>query len=572
MNYSFFDLLKLLGSLGFFLYGMKLMSESLQKVAGEKMRNILSAMTSNRFMGIFTGLLVTSVIQSSSATTVMLVSFVNAGLLSLTESIGVIMGANIGTTITAWIVLIFGFKVNASVFALPLIALALPLLFSRIKKRSSVGELIIGFAILFMGIDFLKDNAPNINNSPHMTEYIAGFSNLGYWSVLIYLAIGLVLTTIVQSSSAVMALTLVMCNNGWLSFEHAAAMVLGQNIGTTITANLAAIVANVSAKRAAIAHTIFNVSGVLIILVFYYPFLRLIAQLTGWFGYDSPLADGTTGESYSKVSLLMALSIYHSVFNILNTGVLIWFVPQIEKLVKYIVPVKEEDEEFGLKYINTGLMSTGEIAILQAKNEITVYLERVIRMFGYAKDFYEAKTVGKAGKLYSKVKKYEDIADRMELEIASYLTRISEESVSKEGSEKIATMLGVVCNIETLADTVFSFANTIQRKIDSKTQFTKEIEKNISKLISSVEELLANLKKSVQRKDGEGIDTDFKAIDKKLSETEKMLKQEHFRNLHKGKYKASVGVIYSDLYTDTISIGKQAVNVAELFFSDGKVT
>ena len=319
MHYNLFDVLKLLGSLGFFLYGMKLMSESLQKVAGEKMRSILSAMTSNKFMGILTGLLVTSVIQSSSATTVMLVSFVNAGLLSLTESIGVIMGANIGTTVTAWIVLIFGFKVNTSLFTLPIIAVVLPLLFSKIKKRSSIGELIIGFAIIFMGIDFLKDAAPNINNSPHFAEFIAGFSDLGYWSVLIYLAIGMLLTMIVQSSSAVMALTLVMCNNGWLNFEMAAAMVLGQNIGTTITANLAALVANVSAKRAAVSHSIFNTTGVLIVLILYFPFLNFIANITELFGYQTPISSSVLGTT-SNESVLVALSIYHTIFNILNTS------------------------------------------------------------------------------------------------------------------------------------------------------------------------------------------------------------------------------------------------------------
>ena len=265
------------------------MSESLQRVAGAKMRSILSAMTYNKYMGIFTGFLVTAIIQSSSATTVMMVSFVNAGLLTLTESIGVIMGANIGTTVTAWIVLFFGFKVKASIFTLPLIAIAIPFLFSKLKKRNSIGELIVGFAIIFMGIEFLKDSAPNIENSPHLVDYIAGFSSHRFGSILIYLIIGTLLTMIVQSSSAVMALTLVMCHNGWISYEMAAAMVLGQNIGTTITANLAALVANVSAKRAAIAHTIFNVIGVAAVMLIYYPFLKLIGNMTQIFGYDSPI-------------------------------------------------------------------------------------------------------------------------------------------------------------------------------------------------------------------------------------------------------------------------------------------
>ncbi len=569
MHYNLFDVLKLLGALGFFLYGMKLMSESLQKVAGEKMRSILSAMTSNKFMGILTGILVTSVIQSSSATTVMLVSFVNAGLLSLTESIGVIMGANIGTTVTAWIVLIFGFKVNTSLFTLPIIAVVLPLLFSKVKKRSSIGELIIGFAIIFMGIDFLKDAAPNINNSPDFAQFIAGFSDLGYWSILIYLAIGMFLTMIVQSSSAVMALTLVMCNNGWLTFEMSAAMILGQNIGTTITANLAALVANISAKRAAVSHSIFNVTGVLIVLILYNPFLNFIAGITELFGYKSPITSDTLGAVTSIASVLVALSIYHTVFNILNTLLLIWFIPQIEKIVKYIIPFKEDDEEFGLKYINTGLMSTGEIALVQARKEIVVFIEKVIKMFKYAKELYDTKSANKFSKLFSKVQKYEDISDRMEIEIASYLTKISEESVSKGGSETIASMLSLVSNIESMADAINVFSNTTQRKSDTNSPFTKEMEKNIARLIAIIDTLYQELQNNINKKENEPLSFDFKKAEIQLCNLEKSLKQDHFKNLHKGKYKASTGVIYSDIYTDIINIGKHSFNVIELFFSDG---
>jgi phosphate:Na+ symporter len=566
MTYNWFDLLKLLGSLGFFLFGMKLMSESLQRVAGEKMRSILSAMTSNKYMGVLTGFLVTAIIQSSSATTVMLVSFVNAGLMSLTESIGVIMGANIGTTVTAWIVLIFGFKVKASIFTLPLIGLAIPFLFSKIKKRNSIGELIIGFAIIFMGIEFLKDSAPNIDNSPHLAEYIADFSNYRFGSILIYLFIGALLTMVVQSSSAVMALTLVMCHNGWIGYEMAAAMVLGQNIGTTITANLAALVANVSAKRAAIAHTIFNVIGVGAILILYYPFLRLIGHMTQIFGYESPIMPVGQTMRGSRESILVALSLYHTVFNIFNTVLLIGFVPLLERTVKYIIPFKEDDEDFSLRYINTGLMSTGEIAIVQARNEIIVYIERTVKMFTFARELYQSKTNNKFNKFFSKIKKSEDISDRMELEIATYLTRISEESVSSEGSEKIASMLNLISNIESLADSINSLSDTLQRKADSKIVFNKDIEKNINTLFFFIDDLLITFKNSLNKKDIDLYINDFKKREKQLTEMEQSLKQEHFKNLHKGKYKTSVGVIYSDTYTDIINIGKHTFNVIELFF------
>ncbi|MBN2212636.1 MAG: Na/Pi cotransporter family protein [Bacteroidales bacterium] len=570
MTYNWFDVLKLLGSLGLFLFGMKLMSESLQRVAGTKMRSILSTMTSNKYMGILTGFIVTAVIQSSSATTVMLVSFVNAGLLSLTESIGVIMGANIGTTVTAWLVLIFGFKFEISLFTLPLIAVALPFLFSKVKKRNSIGEMIVGFSIIFMGLQLLKDSAPNIENSPHLVEYITGFSSYGFGSVLIYLLIGTFLTVVVQSSSAVMALTLVFCHNGWINYEMAAAMILGMNIGTTITANLAALVANVSAKRAAVAHTIFNVIGVASILIFYYPFLRIIGSMTQLFGYDSPIISLGQAAGRSRESMLLAMSLYHTVFNILNTLLVIGFVPFLEMSVKYIIPYNEDDEEFTLKYINTGLLSTGEIALVQARNEMIVYMERVIKMFAYARELFDAKTNNKFNKYYLKIKKCEDISDRMELEIASYLTRISEESVSTEGSEKISSMLNLVSNIESLADSINNLSNTLQRKSDSKITFNKDIEKNIIRLLSFVDELLQTFKSGLEKKEANLSAGDFKKSRKQLAAIEKSLKQEHFKSLHKGKYKTSAGIIYSDAYTDVINIGKQTFNVIDLFFSDGR--
>ena len=324
MDYGFLDLLRLLGALALFLFGMKLMSESLQKVAGSKMRSILSAMTSNKFMGVFTGFLITSIIQSSSATTVMVVSFVNAGLLTLAESIGVIMGANIGTTVTAWLISILGFKFDIFSFTFILLGLGLPILFSKDKRRSSWGEVIIGFSLIFLGLHYLKVYTPDINNNPELLKFLSNFSTTGYTSILIFIALGAVLTMIIQSSSAVMALTLVMCYNGWISFNMAAAMVLGQNIGTTITANLAALIANPSAKRAARAHFVFNVTGVILLLLVFNPFLKSINWFIIKIGLSSPYEVAGQTAVQTAQAMPVALSIFHSVFNILNTLVLIW--------------------------------------------------------------------------------------------------------------------------------------------------------------------------------------------------------------------------------------------------------
>jgi len=343
MNYSFIDFLTLIGALGFFLYGMKVMSESLQKVAGDKMRDILAKMTSNPVKGVLTGLLITGIIQSSSATTVMVVSFVNAGLLNLIESIGVIMGANIGTTVTAWLISLLGLKINISILSLPLIGIGFPLLFSKKNKTKFWGEFIIGFAMLFMGLDFLKNSVPDINKYPEVLSFLANYTSHGVWSFLLFLGVGTVLTMIIQSSSATMALTLVMCNNGWISFDIAAAMVLGENIGTTITANLAAAVANVSAKRAARAHLMFNVMGVIWVSIFFQFFLKLIALFMLKSGGNSPFEDAH--------SIPIALSIFHSAFNIVNTLIFIWFTKFIALIVTKMVPQGEESEEFRLQYI-----------------------------------------------------------------------------------------------------------------------------------------------------------------------------------------------------------------------------
>ncbi|MBR4069951.1 MAG: Na/Pi cotransporter family protein, partial [Bacteroidaceae bacterium] len=437
MNYSFFDFLTLIGALGMFLYGMKIMSEGLQKAAGDRMQKILSSMTNNRIMGVFTGMLITALIQSSSATTVMVVSFVNAGLLSLTQSIAVIMGANVGTTVTAWIISLFGFTVKIADVVFPVMAISIPLIFSKNNQRRYWGEFLIGFSLLFLGMEFMKNSVPNLQENPAALEFLNNYTNMGYGSVLLFLLIGSILTIIMQSSSATMAITLIMCSQGWISFEIAAAMVLGENIGTTITANMAALSANVSAKRAAFAHFLFNMFGVCWMLILFFPFTRMIIALVGHLNGMSTdevnyLLDSSAAllppEEAAKAATTVSfsLALFHSIFNVCNVLIMIWFVKLYEKIVTSVIKQKSAtDEEFQLKYINTGMMGASELNLPQARQEIVVYAERVRRMFGMVQDLLHEKEGSEAfSKLYSRIEKYEQICDRMEIEIASFLNKV----------------------------------------------------------------------------------------------------------------------------------------------------
>ncbi|KAA6313977.1 phosphate:Na+ symporter, partial [termite gut metagenome] len=369
------DKVKLLESSGLFLYGMKIMSEGLQKAAGDRLRNILTAMTTNRVTGVLTGTLITALIQSSSATTVMVVSFVNAGLLNLSQSISVIMGANIGTTVTAWIISLLGFKVDIAMLTLPLLGIGIPLIFSGKSIRKSLGEFIFGFAFLFMGLSFLKDNVPDLTRNPEMLAFIQNYTGMGFLSVILFLLIGTLITVIVQASSATMAVTLIMCSMNWISFELAAALVLGENIGTTITANLAALTANTSARRAALAHLMFNVFGVCWMLVLFYPFTSAISQIVDTYMPSTP-----------DIAVSFKLSAFHTVFNICNVLIMIWFVNFLEKTVCFIIRKKEEEGEFRLCFISGGMLSTAELSILQAHKEISLYAARTLRMLNMVWD------------------------------------------------------------------------------------------------------------------------------------------------------------------------------------------
>ena len=440
MDYSFFDFLRLIGSLGLFLYGMKIMSEGLQKFAGDSLRRILTAMTTNRVTGVLTGVLITALIQSSSATTVMVVSFVNAGLLTLTQSIGVIMGANIGTTVTAWLISALGFKVDIAAFALPLLAFGIPLLFSGKSSRKSVGEFIFGFSFLFMGLQALKANAPDLGANPEMLAFVQNYADMGFFSIILFLFIGAILTMIVQASAATMAITLIMCANGWISLELGAALVLGENIGTTITANLAALTANTQAKRAALAHFVFNVFGVIWVLIIFHPFM----QLVNW------VVDTFFQTSNPEVAISYKLSAFHSIFNICNVCILIWGVKLIERTVCALIHPKEEDEEPRLRFITGGMLSTAELSILQARKEIHLFAERTHRMFGMVQDLLHTEKDDDFNKLFSRIEKYENISDNMELEIANYLNQVSEGRLSSESKLQIRAMLREVTEIESI--------------------------------------------------------------------------------------------------------------------------
>ncbi len=549
MHYSFYDFLRLLGSLAFFLFGMKLMSESLQKVAGDRMRSILGKMTSNRFRGVLTGILITAIIQSSSATTVMVVSFVNAGLLSLVQSIGVIMGANIGTTVTAWIISLLGFKVDMSVFAIPLIGLSMPLIFSSNNKKSSWGEFIVGFAIIFIGLSYLKHAVPDIKSNPEIFEFFAAYSSKGIWSILLFLGLGLLTTLVIQSSSAAMALTLVMTYNGWIDLPMSAAMVMGQNIGTTITANLAALVANKVAKQAAMAHLIFNVAGVFIILIIFNPFMDFVLWISSLFGINMDTINGAiTTESQHHIPIV--LSIYHTIFNVLNTVLMIWFVPQLAILVKRIVKSNDEsDDHFELKYIKTGLVSVSEMSVLQVKQELSLFIERTHKMYELVKELYQETKPKKIDRLLDKINRFEANADLIDIEIAEFLTKISRSDISGDTSESNTLLLKLVSRIESINDSCYNFSKLVELKRDRHFIFTENMEQKINVYFEKMDSIMSNLVLDLSSSTDFDINIERSKRDDFEVYTEKINLQ-HLKDIKKGLYKYKVGIVYSDMCSE----------------------
>ena len=554
MDYSFFDFLRLIGSLALFLYGMKIMSEGLQKFAGDSLRRILTAMTTNRVTGVLTGVLITALIQSSSATTVMVVSFVNAGLLTLTQSIGVIMGANIGTTVTAWLISALGFKVDIAAFALPLLAFALPLFFSGKSSRKSIGEFVFGFAFLFMGLQSLKANAPDLGANPEMLAFVQNYTDMGFFSIILFLFIGAILTMIVQASAATMAITLIMCANGWIDYHLGVALVLGENIGTTITANLAALTGNTQARRAALAHLVFNVFGVMWVLVLFYPFTNAVS----WF------VTHVMKVSDPAVAVSFKLAAFHTAFNISNTFIMIWFVSLIEKTVCTLIKPKVEDEEYRLRYITGGMLSTAELSILQAHKEISLFAERTARMFNMVKELFYEKNEETFLKTYSRIEKYENISDRMEIEIANYLTEVSEGRLSSESKEEIRIMLRAVSEIESIADSCNNLARSIKRRNEFKSEFTEEQNKHLDHMFELVSGALNRMNLILHKPElvHDDINPSYN-IENEINNDRNQLKSRNIEDINNKLYQYQDGVYYMDMVSESEKLGDYVLNVVQ---------
>ncbi len=556
MTYSLLDFLNLIGALGLFLFGMKGMSDGIQKFAGEKLRSIIGVMTRNRFMGIMTGLLITSIIQSSSATTVMVVGFVNAGLLSLAESIAVIMGANIGTTITAWLISFVGFSFSISLIAVPVIGIGFPMLFSKKDKLKSFGEFLIGFALLFIGLDFLKTAVPDFGTHIQTFKIIKDFSNYGILSTFLFVIVGTVITMIVQSSSAAMALTLVMCNNGWISFEAGAAFVLGENIGTTITANLAALMGNVHSKRAALAHTFFNLIGVTWMFLVFTPFLNGINLFMNAIHTGSPFSDVR--------ATVIGLCIFHTSFNVINTILLVGFLPALEKLVVKVIPSKGEvDEKFKLEYIGSNILNTSEINIVEANKEVVSYAKKIRQMFGFIPQLINEVDEQEFTALANKIKKYEDLADTIEVEIADFLVKISREKISDEVSQDLRRMLRMISNMEKIADIVYKMSITIERKKNDKAWFTQKQRDNLKQLFDLIQVAFENMIANLEAEKGKSEIKKAIEIENQLNLLRDKIRDEHFVSIEKGEYNIKSGLYYNTLYSACEKIGDHVFNINE---------
>ncbi len=548
------NILSLVGSLALFLYGMKIMSEGLEKFAGEKLRAILATMTQNRVMGVLTGILVTALIQSSSATTVMVVSFVNAGLLSLSQSIGVIMGANIGTTVTAWIISAVGFKVNIAAFAIPLLALGMPLIFSNKSKRKSIGEFIFGFSMLFMGLSYLQSSAQEMGIGTMVANILAHIPCDSFLTIILFVIVGAIVTMIVQASAATMAITLMLfdMNIPGFGFEQAAALAMGQNIGTTITAFMASLTANTMARRAAMAHMLFNVFGVVFILIIFYPACHAV----DWF--VSNVMDVQDNDLYK-------LSMFHTAFNILNTLLLIWFVRQIEMVVRKLIPEKNSDEPEKLQYISSGILSTAELSLLQARKEIILFAQRCQKAYHYVLDMHVTEKDDDFEKNYQKVEKYERVTDNMEYEIAHYLQKVSEAHLSNESKRQVQRMLREVDDLESIGDCCFHLARTLSRKKNSlKEPFTEDQMRHIQEMEKLVDESLTLMIHTLEAPEGEGhdISKNYK-LEKEINNLRGLLKEENIQNISSGLYDYQLGAFYIDFINALEKLADYVLNVVQ---------
>ena len=563
----------LLGALGMFLYGMNLMSSGLQKAAGDRLRGFLSAMTSNPFKRVMTGLGITAVIQSSSATTVMVVSFVNAGLLTLAQAIGVIMGANIGTTVTAWLVAWLGFKADISILAVPLMLLGF--LFSNSKKsqRRNIGELVVGFSLLFLGLSFMKESVPDLKETPQVLEFVKQWSGHGFGSVLIFLGFGTVLTLVLQSSSATMAITLIMLSMGWIPFNMACAMVLGENIGTTITANIAASVGNASAKRAAMSHTIFNVFGVIWALILFRPFLAMVGNIIELFGLPNPAAAGfavSDPTSAEGTAALYGLSMLHTLFNSINTLILIWFTGLIEKAVTWIIkaPANKEEDVFRLKYIEAGPIATPELAIEQTFNEIIHFAQISRNGLGYVRSAINEKDPDKFEELRGKLVKYEEISDRIEYEIATFLNAVSGEEISQKTSMQIKAMYKIIGELESLGDSGEAISRILSRRNIHNKTFDQEVLVRLGRLVDEVDaayEVMINNLKAAFEGNLPDIMNAYEAEDR-INTLRNNLRDEEIDDVENSRKNWQTSVYYMDIVSELEKMGDFMINVSQALY------
>ena len=559
------NLLSLLGALALFLYGMKIMSEGLEKFAGNKLRAILAAMTRNRLMGVLTGILVTALIQSSSATTVMVVSFVNAGLMNLVQAIGVIMGANIGTTVTAWIISAVGFKVNIAAFAIPMLAIGMPLIFSGKSNRKSVGEFIFGFSFLFMGLSFLQTAANDLNIGSMVASMLATISSDSFWVILLFVLVGTIVTMIVQASAATMAITLMLFDMQipGFGFEQAAALAMGQNIGTTITAFMASLTANTQARRAALAHMFFNVFGVVVVLLMFYPACNAVS----WFVTD---VLGSTGNDLFK------LSAFHTAFNIVNTLLLIGFVRQIEQLVCWVLPLREEqNEEHRLRFISAGLLSTAELSILEAQKEVRHMAEVCQRMLGMVRELLEIHALegtdrsntsareSEFVKVFSRIERYESITDRMEVEIADYLHKVSEGRLSAASKAQIQKMLTQISELESVGDSCYNLGRTLNRKLKHQAEpYTPEQHQHLLTMLNLNDQAMAEMLNIVSQSEDTSINlTKAQTLETEINNYRKQLKGRNFSDVDSGTYNYQLGVYYMDFISECEKLGDYLMNV-----------
>ena len=577
MDYSFIDFLALLGAVGLFLYGMKVMSEGLQKVAGNRLRAILSAMTRNRATGVLTGMVITALIQSSSASTVMIVSFVNAGLMSLEQSMAVILGANMGSTFTSWIVSFFGFKVDIAAFTLPLLAFAVPLLFLRKSTYKNAGEFLIGFVFLFMGLAAINANVPNLSQSPEIFESLQSYTSMGFVSLLIFFAFGVVVTMVIQSSAATFAIVLIMGIKGWIPFDMACAIVLGGNVGTTITPLLASLGGNAAAKKAAMGHLFYNLISAAWMLVVFFPFVDMITWLT-----RDVLHSGDPTQLYNVVkvggaseaqlqqlqfTMSFGLTLYHTVYNLFSLIIGLPLINYLVMAVNKAVPGHKKDEtEFQLKYISAGLVGASELNLLAAQKEIVVMAQRVDRMLGMTKTLIHTKTgTEDFNKLYSRIEKYEDIADNMEFEIAKFLNKVIDGRLSYDGKQRVATMLTIVSELESVADSCNNMAHTLVRKEEAQAHFSEYNYHNIDTIMKYVSEAMSNMITILCDIDNVTPDDLTRSYDKEreINNFRNQCRTENIENINQRKYPYSAGIFYIDIICEAEKLADYIVNVID---------